>query len=65
VEIIELRLGTSSRGSAIRAAVSRLMECGETLDAEIRSRSLVLEDAIADGTRGWSSQLRPALPISA
>ena len=64
VEIVELRQGTSSRGSAIRAAVSRLMECGESLDAEIRSRSLVLEDAIAAGTQGRTAQLMAASPVS-
>lgn len=63
VEIVELRAGTRSRGSAIRAAVSRLMECGETLDAEIRSRRRVLEAAIAAGTKGRSAQLMAASPV--
>ena len=65
VEIVELRQGTSSRGFAIREAVARLLECGETLGAEIRSRSLVLEDTIAAGTRSRSAQLMAASPVSA
>lgn len=65
VEISELRVGTSSRGSAIRAAVSRLMECGETLDAEIRSRCHVLEDAVAAGTNDGPAALMAASPVPA
>jgi urease accessory protein UreF len=65
VEISELRVGTSSRGSAMRAAVSRLMECGETLDAEIRSRCRVLEGAVAAGTNGRAAALMAASPVPA
>jgi hypothetical protein len=65
VEISELRVGKSSRGSAIRAAVSSLMECSETLDSEIRSRCHVLEDVVAAGTNGAPAALIAALPVPA
>jgi hypothetical protein len=65
VEISELRVGASSRGSAIREAVFRLMECSVTLDAEIRSRCHLLEDAVAAGRNGGAAGLIAALPMPA
>ncbi|MEX1182136.1 MAG: hypothetical protein WEF86_02800 [Gemmatimonadota bacterium] len=46
VEIGELRGGWSGRGAAIRAAMSRLLECGLAMDTEIRGRCAALERCI-------------------
>jgi hypothetical protein len=49
VEIGELRGSSNGRGAAIRAAMSRLLECGLTMDDEIRRRCAALERCIVPG----------------
>jgi hypothetical protein len=48
VEIGQLRAGVGATGAAIRSAAMRLMECGTTLDLEIRGRFAALERLAPD-----------------
>lgn len=65
VEINKLRAGTAIRGSAMRAAVSRLLECGAAFDAEIRSRSQILERAamVTNHSAGPPFNAASAVPV--
>lgn len=48
VEIGELRTGRQAlRGDSVKAAVARLLECGLSLDGEIRNRCSALERTLA------------------
>lgn len=48
VEIGELRARATGRSFAVQEAVARLMECGRTMDMEIRGRCAALERVVRD-----------------